>query len=82
MELWALLLICAVGFILIAPIVALTRSRHLAGKTESLERENGSLREQLRGITKRVHELEKTVEKISRATPEYSEAAAPGGKRG
>jgi hypothetical protein len=75
-EFWPLLLICAVGCILIAPIVALTRSRRLAEKTESLERENGSLREQLRGITKRVHELEKTVEKISRATPEYSEAAA------
>jgi hypothetical protein len=40
-----LLLICVVGFTLIAPIIALTRSRRLAEKTQYLEKENGSLRE-------------------------------------
>jgi uncharacterized membrane protein len=72
-----LLLICVAGLVLIAPIIALTRSRRLAEKTESLEKENGSLREQLRGITKRVYDLEKTLERISGATPEYS-ATGPG----
>ncbi len=77
MDFLTLLLVCVAGLVLIAPIIALTRSRRLAEKTESLEKENGSLREQLRGITKRVYELEKTLEKISGATPEYS-ATGPG----
>jgi uncharacterized membrane protein len=75
-EFWTLLLICVVGSTLIASIIALTRSRRLAEKTQSLEKENGSLREQLRGITVRVYELEKTLEKISRAGPESSATEA------
>ena len=59
MDFGILLAICVVAFVLIAPVIALVRSRHATEKSEILENENASMREQLRKITVRIEVLEK-----------------------
>jgi uncharacterized membrane protein len=53
-----------VGFVLIAPIVALIRSSGASRKAEAQQQVNESLNKQLRHLTERIYKLEKTIEKI------------------
>ena len=53
--------ICVVIFILVVPIVALVRSGKLIKKAEWLEQANLALREELRGLTVRIHSVEKKI---------------------
>ena len=69
MDFGILLAICVVAFVLIAPVIALVRSRHATEKSEILENENASMREQLRKITVRIEVLEKAKKMSAGPTP-------------
>jgi len=71
------LAVCALLFILGTPIFLLIRSQALKRKTNSLAQENQFLRDELRGLAKRVWALEKTAEQ---GTPAQSHSEAASGQ--